>query len=506
MQLHTKFIEIAKQFSKKIAVHDEATGNKYTYERLLIGSLLLSKRIHKFKGQYLGILLPTSAGAMISILATLMSGKTPVMLNYSTGATENCLYAQEKCSFTKIITSKKLIEKLNLKPLDCMIYIEDILNSLTKLNKISAAIKSKFSTNIIKSFIYSGNENDTAVILFTSGSEKEPKAVQLSHKNIFHNIINVQKIFDISPNFIFMANLPFFHVFGLTVDFWLPILVGATIVTYPNPLDYRKVSKLVKKHQVSIIVGTPSFFYGYERKSDPGDFASVKIAVAGADKLTPHIYNRFLEKHNLKLLEGYGTTETSPVISVNTLEDRKLGSVGKPIPGVEVKIVDNNTDMQLPPNKTGKILVRGDLVMKGYLGDYEETSLRIHNGWYDTGDMGLLDEDGFLWHKGRLKRFVKIGGEMVSLVKVESVLEKYIPEDEVCCVVDIPNLRKGAEIVAALTTGKIKKRKIIRKMSKELPSIALPRQFIMLEELPMMPSGKVNFRKVKEICKKELNN
>ena len=513
MQLHQKFIQVAKQNSKKIAVYDQATGKEISYERMLIASLILSKKFSNYKGKYLGIMVPTSAGCMLSILGTLMCGKIPVMINYATGAAENCVYAQEKCSFKTIITSKKLLEKINVKPVEGMIFLEDIMASLSLLNKLPALIKSKFSAKVIRSFVHNGPENEVSIILFTSGSEKEPKAVQLSHKNILHNIINIPKQVDIRADDLYMANLPLFHIFGLTIDFWLPISLGGSIVAYPNPLDYKIISKLVKKYRITVMAGTPAFFYGYLKKSDPGDFASLRVGVAGADKLTPHIYEGFLKKHNVTILEGYGATETSPVISVNSEKFSKLGSVGKPLPGVQVKIVDRETDEELPPNKEGKILVKGDLVMEGYLGDLEETSLRIRNGWYDTGDMGVLDEDGFLWHRGRLKRFVKVGGEMVSLVRVESVLENLLPEDSVCCVVDVPNPTKGADIVAAIATSEIDRKKILKQMAKELHSIAVPKDIYFIENIPMMGSGKVNFREVEKICRdmqengiKELKN
>ncbi len=247
--------------------------------------------------------------------------------------------------------------------------------------------------------------------------------------------------------------------------------------------------------------GTPSFYYGYLKKSRSGDFDSMKMAISGADTLTKQIFDGFLQKHNLKILNAYGTTETSPAISINTPNENKLGSVGKPIPGVQVKIIHIKTDEELPVNTIGKVLVKGDMVMKGYLGDLEETSLRIHKGWYDTGDMGLIDEDGFLWHKGRLKRFVKVGGEMISLVKVEEVLNKYLPDEVICCVVDVPNPIKGADVVAAITTGEIDTKKILKKMANELPAIALPREFHILENIPMMSSGKVNFREVERLCR-----
>lgn len=183
-----------------------------------------------------------------------------------------------------------------------------------------------------------------------------------------------------------------------------------------------------------------------------------------------------------------------------------MGSIGKPIPGVEVRIVDIATDKILGKNEEGKILVRGEHVMEGYLGDLEETSLRIHNGWYDTGDIGIMDDDGFLWHRGRLKRFVKVGGEMVSLVKVEDLLSKLLPENVICCVVDVPNPTKGADVVAAVATGDFDMHKVLKQLKKELPAIAVPRQFYVIEDIPMMASGKVNFRAVETICREKSNN
>ena len=501
MILHKKFIETAKRKKDIIAVYDEATKKELSYGKMLIAALFLYPKLKKFNSDYIGIMIPTSLGAMLSTIATLMAGKIPVMINFSTGVIQNAKYAQEKCSFKTIITSKKLVEKLQIEPIDGMIFIEDIIKEVTTFDKLKALILSKMPTAFIKNFVANVSEDKAAVILFTSGSEKDPKAVELSHKNISHNLMNIPLHLKITEDDLFMANLPLFHVFGLTVVFWLPITLGSSIVAYPNPLDFASISKLVKKYQANVIAGTPSFFYGFIKKSSPGDFSSIRLAVSGADKLPTHIYEGFLEKHNVKILEGYGATETSPVISVNTPLYHKIGSIGKPMPNTKVKIVDHQTGEELPINSEGKILVKGDMVMNGYLGDIEETSLRIRDGWYDTGDMGLIDYDGYLWHRGRLKRFVKIGGEMVSLVKVESVLEKFLPEDTVCCVVDVPNPTKGADIVVAITTEEINKKKIIRQMAKELPSIALPKDFYIFEELPMMSSGKINFREVTKICR-----
>ncbi len=499
LQLHQRFIETAKRFPQRIAVYDKSTGADYSYDKTLIASLILSGHIGKIKGRYIGILLPTGIGAMLAILGTLMKGKVPVMINYATMAIENCRYAQDKCQFKTIITSKKLLLKLGLEPIKHMVFVEDILAGVTLVTKLKAALTSKLPFSLLKQVVHHGDLSEISVVLFTSGSEKEPKAVQLSHRNILHNVNAFPKMIPLDENDVFASILPMFHVFGLTVDFWLPALIGASMVTYANPLEYRTVCDYIRDYKVTFIAATPAFFYGYLQKSSPGDFASVRIAIAGADRLPDKIYEGFLNKHNITLLEGYGTTETSPVISACIPGYHKHGSVGLPIPNTQVRILDIDTDKILGRNQEGKILVKGDLVMEGYLYDLEETSRRIRGGWYDTGDIGLIDEDGYIHHKGRLKRFVKVGGEMVSLVNVEEHLSDLLPDDVICCVVDIPHPTKGADVVAAVANGNFDLHKVLKQLKKELPAIAIPKQFLVIEDIPMMASGKVNFREIEKM-------
>lgn len=503
MILHHEFVKTAKTQGDKLAIVDRTTESRISYNRALIASLILAKKFKKYPENFIGIMLPTSAGCMLSTIGVVMAGKVPVMINYSTGAAENCEYAQNKCGFKTIITSRALLERIGCRVVPGMIYVEDLLKKVTLADKLAAAIKSKMSASMIIRSFPKTQPDDNVVILFTSGSEKEPKAVQLTHRNIGSNIVDVLKVFDLSPKDVLLCILPLFHVFGYNVNFWLPLIVGMTAVTYANPLDFRKIPGIAREEKVTMIAATPAFFAGYLRESKPGDFATVRIAVPGADKTPDWLREEFKKKHNIELLEGYGCTETSPVIAVNTFNANRPGSVGKPLPSVQVKIVDVETGKELPPGKEGKILVKGDLVMKGYFDDVEETSLRLRDGWYDTGDMGILDEDGFLWHRGRLKRFVKIGGEMVSLVKTESVLEEFLPEGVSCCVVEIPDAIKGARIVAAVTK-KIDEKEILKKMATKLPPIALPKQFFVIPELPKMGSGKIDFRTVEKLAREKL--
>jgi len=501
--LHHRFIEVAKQYGDKLAIHDFTTNRKVTYERALIASLILAGIFRKMERGNIGLMLPTSAGSILGKVAILMSGRTPVMINYSTGAEQNARYAQKKCDFRTIITSKALLEKIECPFVEGMVYIEEIMERISGLQKVRAAILSKLPAGIIKKLTACGSEDGNAAILFTSGSEKDPKAVQLTHRNISANIAGCTEKFKFTEDEVFLATLPYFHVFGLTVNMWIPIFHGNTVLTYANPLEYKKVCEIARNHKPSLMVGTPSFFWGYLRKSDPGDFASLRIALVGADKCPDSLREAFREKHDINLLEGYGATECSPVISANSLEDNRPGSVGKPIEGIEVRIENYETGEECGPGEDGRILIKGDSVMKGYFNDFEQTSLHIRRGWYDTGDMGNIDADGYLWHVGRLKRFVKVGGEMVSLVKIEDTLEKLLPEDAHCSVVEIPDAMKGARIVA-VTTVPVDQKAITKQMAEQLPAIALPKTFLVMENLPKMGSGKIDFRTITEMAREEL--
>jgi acyl-[acyl-carrier-protein]-phospholipid O-acyltransferase/long-chain-fatty-acid--[acyl-carrier-protein] ligase len=504
MLLHHRFIEVAKKQGEKLAFIDRTAGREVTYSKALIASLLLAAKFKKYNKGFLGVMIPTSAGCGLTILGALMRGSTPVMINYSTGAEDNCRYAQEKCDFKTIVTSKALLQKIDCPHVDGMVYIEDIMAGLSTPNKIKAAAISKLPVAAIQKLVAGKSEQQDAVILFTSGSEKDPKAVELTHRNIVSNVESISERYNLNENDIFLANLPYFHVFGLTGNLWAPLYHGMTIISYANPLDYKKVCEIVRDDKPTLMVGTPSFFWGYLRKSDPGDFASLRLALCGADKCPDALREGFMEKHNLVLYEAYGTTETAPGISGNAAGMNKPGSVGLPFKEVRVRIEHYETGEECAVGENGKILVKGDLVMKGYFNDFEETSLHIRRGWYDTGDMGNLDEDGYLWHVGRLKRFVKIGGEMVSLIRVENALEKYLPDDVLCCVVDVPDAIKGARIVAAVTAP-IDEKKTLKKMAADLPKIALPKIFTVMDEFPKMGSGKIDFRNVTLMVQQILN-
>ncbi len=446
-------------------------------------------------------MLPTSSAGALAVTAAVMAGLTPVMINYSTGPARNCRFAQEQCDFKTIVSSRKVLEKTGCEEVPGMVFMEDIMDGLAGWEKLLAAIKAKLPAPLLKRLCGRVDLERPAVILFTSGSEKEPKAVQLTQRNILSNIDAFSDMMEIREMDNLLAILPYFHVFGLTINLWTPLCLGFTSITYGNPLDYKIVAGLIRDYKPQLVVATPVFMEGYLRQSQPGDFASVKLAVTGADKCPETLRAQFREKHGIDIIEGYGTTETSPVISANPRHGNRPGSIGVPIPGVEIRIEHIDTGAECPVGETGRILVRGDNVMQGYLNNVEETHLRIKNGWYDTGDLGHLDADGYLWHKGRLKRFVKIGGEMVSLVAVEDALDRVTPEDVECCAVELPDARRGSRIVA-ITSQTVDKQDVTRKLASELPNLALPKEFVVVEEFPRMGSGKTDFRGLTKLISK----
>ena len=493
MLLHQQFIRVAKRNRHKMALVDRSTGRRLDYGKALIGSLILARKFKRIDDGYVGVMIPTSAGCMLTILALVMCGKVPVMINYSTGAEENVRYARRRCGFRTVITSRGVLEKVGCPEMDDMLFIDELMKEVSGLDKALAALKAALPSPLLLAGLHGGRVDDTLVVLFTSGSEKAPKGVELSHRNIGSNLRAIQQAFEIVGDDIFLSVLPLFHVYGQTANFWLPLCNGVTAVTYGNPLDFKTVAGIIRDEKPTIAIATPFFLSSYLRAAKPGDFSSLRIVVAGADKMPDWLREGYQSQHGVPTFEGYGTTETSPVISVNLPGRNKPGSIGRPLPGVAVRIVDVETGEDLPAGEEGKILVKGELVMKGYFDDLEETALHINSGWYETGDMGVLDEDGYLWHRGRLKRFVKIGGEMVSLVRVETELEQLLPEGVECCVVELPDARKGA-LLAVAVSEPVEEKAILKELGKRLPPIAVPRKFVVLDELPKMGSGKVDFR------------
>jgi acyl-[acyl-carrier-protein]-phospholipid O-acyltransferase/long-chain-fatty-acid--[acyl-carrier-protein] ligase len=421
------------------------------------------------------------------------------MINYATGAERNAEFAKRRCGFGTIVTSRVFIEKLGCPELDGMIYVEDILESLSGAAKLWATVRAALPAWFLRRLVHPGRDDQIAHIVFTSGSEGDPKPVCLTHRNIAFELEALKEVFGLTEEDSMLASLPFFHVLGLTANLWSPIYVGMAMATHVSPLEYARVAHTIRDEGITIAAGTPTFWWGYLRASEPGDFQTLRVAVVGADRCPDALRAGFTEKHELPLCEGYGATETSPVICVNTPETNKPGSVGKPLRGVEVRVEDVETGEECAVGESGRVLAKGDLVMDGYLNDREATTRAIRAGWYDTGDLGYLDADGYLWLTGRLTRCVKVGGEMVSLSHVERTLAALLPEDDSCCVVALPDPKRGSRIVAVLT-GEHDESELTKKLAEELPRVAIPKEFVRVDEVPTLGGTKVDFRAAGELA------
>lgn len=540
--LPQQWVRSAKRHASLPVVCD-TLGTDLNGLQALTGSALFAKRIKKYsRSQTVGLLLPTTAGAMICNMATLLAGKILVNLNYTAGAAA-MLSAIEQAKIDTVYTSEKFLRKLEAKGIDVeqlksnanLIYVEDVKNTFSPLEKAGTLIACKLlPTRILQRWLCSSRRDttqaldSTAAIVFSSGTEGTPKGIQLSHKNIMANVKQVSDVLNMEANDVMLANLPLFHAFGLTAAQFLPLLEGIPVVAHPDPTDALGSAKAIAKHNATIMFGTTTFLRMYirNRKIHPLMLSSMRLIVAGAERLTPEVRDQFNLKFNKDIYEGYGATETTPVASVN-LPDRlseqdwkvqlgqKRGTVGMPLPGSSFKIVDPHTFTELNTGESGMILLGGCQVMQGYLNQPDKTDAVIKHidgtRWYVTGDKGRLDEDGFLTIEDRYSRFAKIGGEMIPLGKIEHALQPLLPvmdetEEEVSetvpelIAVNIPDAAKGEKIVL-LTTIALTAEQVRTALSEAgLPSLANPASIIPVDHIPKLGSGKTDFGEAKRVA------
>ena len=284
MSLCESFVRVARQHGDRLAIVDRATGQRVTYKAALLRALILARKFEAYEPGFIGVMIPNSAGAILTVIAALMSGRVPVMVNYSTGAAQNCQLAQRRLGFRTIITSRKLLAKVKCPEVDGMVFIEDIAASVSAASKFAGALRASQSADRICRSLRPSGDDDPAVILFTSGSERTPKVVPLTHRNLLANLEGLHGALEFGPADIILANLPYFHVFGINTGLWLPLVTGATVVTVPSPLEYRAVCTAIREERMTMVIGTPVFLAGYLQKSEPGDFESVRLLITGADK------------------------------------------------------------------------------------------------------------------------------------------------------------------------------------------------------------------------------
>lgn len=503
------FIITAKNNFKKIVIKD-SLGTSLSFGQTLTASILLSEHIKNLAGENIAILFPPSAGGALSYIATAMAGKVPVGINFLASKDDQD-YAMKLCGVKTIFTSRSFIKKAGIPEDPRMVFIEDTKNKISKYQKILTYLycKVKSPHSIIKKFKKHDTPDKTSVILFTSGSESRPKGVPLTNFNIYSSIQNFNTVFNSMPEDVFLGSLPFFHVFGFTVCLWLPLILGVGVFFHSNPTEYEKLGKIIHENRVTMLIGTSTLFRGFMKRWSKEQVNSVRLAFAGAEKLHENVRKKFYEKFGIHIFEGYGVTESCSCISVNHPTHYFHGSVGKIFPNITCKIVNPETYEEVPPGEEGLILIKGPNIMGGYYKSSELTEQVFHNGFYITGDIGKL-ENGFLFITDRLKRFAKIGGEMIPLLPIENklseILDEHIEsEKRNCAIVSIPHTQKGEMLVAFVIDKNPDKVLLNTKLDKLcVTKLSQPDHYISIESIPMLPSGKVDYKRLKLIALEQL--
>jgi acyl-[acyl-carrier-protein]-phospholipid O-acyltransferase / long-chain-fatty-acid--[acyl-carrier-protein] ligase len=504
--LDLRFIRSARKNWSRLAMAD-SSGRELTYGDALTASLLVADWMRKSRphDEMVGVLLPPSTGGALTNIGITLAGKVPVNLNFTAGR-EAMAAAIEQCRIGTVVTSKIFLTKAKIETMDGAVFIEDIFAQAGKFQKLRAALQARLTPARMLSCKRS--PDSLATVIFSSGSTGEPKGVMLSHYNIVSNIEAIAQVYWIGRQDRIIGVLPFFHSFGFTVTIWFPLVTGCGVAYHPNPTDAKSIGALVSKYKGTFLLSTPTFCANYTRKCSKEEFASLRFVLAGAEKLRDSVATAFQEKFGLQLLEGYGCTELAPVACVNTPDFKadgnmqtgnKPGTVGSPLPGVAVKVVDPETMEPLPPNAEGLLLVKGPNCMLGYLGQPSRTSEVVRDGWYITGDIAAIDDEGFVRITDRLSRFSKIGGEMVPHLKVEEIIYGIVG-DHACAVTGIPDEQRGERLVALYTRPDLTPGDLWQRLSEtDLPRLWLPKRenIYQLDCLPNLGSGKLDLRGMK---------
>jgi len=461
--------------------------------------------------------LPPSVPTALLNFGISLAGRVPVNLNYTSSA-EALAAAIARCDIKTVLTTAKLLERFGIAPRPGMAMVEEVAESFSASDKLLCSLAARLLPPFVleRWLLPHGVKLDSlATVIFSSGSTGIPKGVMLTHRNIVSNIEGVQQAINVDRNDCLLGILPFFHSFGLTVALWLPPVSGFSVVFHTNPLEGRKVGELCRRYGVTLLVGTPTFVWEYVRRCAPEDFASLRVAIVGAEKMKPELARAFREKFGLDLFQGYGCTELSPVVSVETLGSSaehakragmKPGTVGRPIPGVAVKVANAKNFGELPPDCDGMLLVGGPSVMLGYLDDRKKTREAIREGgWYVTGDIAQVDQDGLITITDRLTRFSKIAGEMVPHLQVEEALHKVLGSLEPRLVVtSVADEQKGERLVVLYTELEMSVDELLKRLRDSgLPRLWVPRRenFFRVPALPLLGSGKLDLKHVKETAK-----
>ena len=514
-----------KKHGASTTLFDGTDDSQLTFDKILATAIVFAGEIkEQTQKKRVGIILPPGKAGMLANLAVIFAGKTPVNINFT--ASRNSIQSSiQQADLDKFITADPFVRKIASFPWPPnrdLIYIERTLPPLKGKIKKWFFLCKTLPTPVIAKMLKLGKSkgSDEAVLLFTSGSSGNPKGVPLSHKNILANVCQFGSRINLSHETKILGCLPLFHSFGITVTLLYPCIEGINLVTYPNALEAKRLAELIQMHSINTLITTPTFLRGFMKRVKPEQLASLHHCVTGAEKLPESLATAFEEKFNLSILEGYGLTETSPATNINLptpkqegdaqiIETQRYGSVGKLLPGIAIKMTNPATDQPTPIDQQGSIWLRGANIFEGYLNDEKNTSEIFNDGWFNTGDVGRVDDDGFLYIEGRLSRFSKIAGEMVPHEVIEAAINKQLGLDKETerkiAVVGIPDEQKG-EAIALLTTvrGETRDQECIalryQLMDKGIPSLWCPKMFIPVEEIPILASGKLDLKSCKELA------
>jgi acyl-[acyl-carrier-protein]-phospholipid O-acyltransferase/long-chain-fatty-acid--[acyl-carrier-protein] ligase len=506
--------------SFRTLVTDGLDGSSLTRGKTFAAACALSRylRRHFPNERRVAIVLPASKGAVVANLAVALADKVPVGLNFTAGRTaiESC------CRLAEIkvaVSAGAFMGRLNDFPWpEQTLQLEKVLPGLKRQIIVWWILATCLPVGLLRRLLGVPKEGGhrEAILLFTSGSSGEPKGVILSHHNILGNVTQFNALLNAKKDDAILASLPFFHSFGSTVTLWYPLIEGVPIVTYPNPLEAAKNAALIEKYKLTLLLATPTFLRAYLRKAELAQLQSLRLIITGAEKLPQDLAKSFQERFGQPVLEGYGLTETSPVVSVNLPEPKpkkpgdivqpssRAGSVGKMAPGIAAEIREPETDRKLSLHDSGMLWLRGPNIFEGYLHDEARTAEVLHGGWFKTGDIGRFDEDGFLYIEGRLSRFSKIGGEMVphELLeqKILGVLGLHGQSERVIAIMGIPDESKG-EAIVLLSAIDIELEGLKAKLREAgLPNLWIPRIVRRTESIPILASGKLDLGRCKELA------
>jgi acyl-[acyl-carrier-protein]-phospholipid O-acyltransferase/long-chain-fatty-acid--[acyl-carrier-protein] ligase len=475
-----------------------------TYDQLITKCFVLGKPISKItqSGEYVGILLPNMVSTIVTFFSLHAYGRVPAMLNFSVGK-RNILSACETARIKTVFTSRKFIETASMEDTALaieeagvrLIYLEDFAKKISLIDKAVGFFGGFLHQTFYNRICGHKNPDSPAFVLFTSGSEGTPKGVVLSHANILANRYQIGARIDIGPNDVIFNALPVFHSFGLTGGTIFPMLSGAKVFFYPSPLHYRIIPELSYDANATVIFGTDTFLSGYAHYGHPYDFYSLRYAFAGAEKLKEETRKLWSEKFGVRIFEGYGATETSPILAVNTPMQSKPGTVGRLVPGIQHKLEE------VPGiHEGGRLHVTGPNVMLGYFMSTDPGVLiPPKDGWYDTGDIVDIDGEGYISIKGRAKRFAKVGGEMISLTAVEGILSKLWP-NHTHAIVAIPDEKKGEQLILVTENKNAQRQEITEYVRQQgLSELGLPKKIIYVDQVPLLGTGKIDYVTTQEI-------